>query len=38
MTEPGEILADVTVWLEKTGLLLDKQMRYLRQEHQGVIK
>ena len=38
MTEPGEILADVTVWLEKTGLLLDKQMRYLRQGRQGVIK
>jgi hypothetical protein len=38
MTEPAEILDDVTVWLEKTGLFAYKQIRYPHDQHQGVKK
>ncbi len=38
MTEPAEILDDVTVWLEKTGLFANTQMRHPHDRHQGVKK
>jgi pimeloyl-ACP methyl ester carboxylesterase len=37
MTEPGEILEDVIVWLEKTGFFAETQMRHAHDSHQGVI-
>jgi len=38
MTEPGEILEDVIMWLGKTGFFADTQIRHARDLHQGVNK
>ncbi len=38
MTEPGEILADVSAWLEKTGFFAETQMHPQQDGHKGVKK